>query len=157
MYSYIFNQYRGGDVFKLANFFSHRLDAFLAPLVKQLDEALDKRLVHTFSCLCQSIIGLRSWSTGLLLSELGGYLLSFDKAPAGTKCISNLLRSPRWEDKVITQYLSSQARQYVERLLEQKQYILLLWDESVQEKPESLESEDGHRKKKKWKERACWF
>ena len=135
------NQIFGQDVFKLAEFFSHRLDVFIAPLVKQLDEALDKRLVDTFSGLCQCIIRLRSRSTSLLLSELGGYLLSFDKAPAGTKRISNLLRSPKWEDKVITDYLRSQARQYIERLLEQQQDILLLWDESVQEKPESIKSE----------------
>jgi hypothetical protein len=79
----------------------------------QLDELLDKRMVETLSGLCQSIIRLRGRSTGLLLSELGGYLLSFDKAPAGTKRISNLLRSPRWEDNVITDYLAIQAQQYV--------------------------------------------
>ena len=77
----------------------------------------------------------------MLLIELGGYLLSFDKAPAGTKRISNLLRSPKWDDQVIIDYLAAQARQYVERLLGQQQDILLLWDESVQEKPESIESE----------------
>ena len=135
------NQLFGQDVFKLANFFSDRLELFISPVLEQLDELLDKRLVNTFSGLCNSIIRLRSRSTGLLLSELGGYYLSFAKAPAGTKRISNLLRSPKWEHKVITEYLSSHARQYVERLLEQKQDILLLWDESVQEKPESIKSE----------------
>lgn len=75
------------------------------------------------------------------MSELGGYLLSFDKAPAGTKRISNLLRSKKWEDKEITEYLTAQAQQYVEKLLEKQEEILLLWDESVQEKPESIESE----------------
>lgn len=141
MYSYSSNTKLGGDVFKLADFFSHRLDEFLAPLLNQLDELLDKRLVDTFSGLCQSIIRLRSRSTGLLLSELGGYLLSFDKAPAGTKRISNLLRSKKWKDTVITDYLTLQAQQYVERLLEKQEEALLLWDESVQEKPESIESE----------------
>lgn len=135
------NHVFGQDVFKLANFFSARLELFILPILKQLDELLDKRLVTTFSGLCSSIIRLRSRSTGLLLSELGSYLLSPDKAPAGTKRISNLLRSPKWEDKVISEYLSSQAKQYVEKLLKQQQDILLLWDESVQEKPESLESE----------------
>ena len=129
------------DVFQLVEFFSHRLDDFLAPLLEQLDTVLDKRLVNTFAGLCQSIIRLRSRSTGLLLSELGGYLLSFDKAPAGTKRISNLLRSPKWEAALITDYLAAHAQQYVERLLEKKQDILLLWDESIQEKPESIESE----------------
>ena len=141
MCSYYSNTRSGGDVFKLAEFFSHRLDDFLAPLLLQLDALLDKRLVHTFSGLCQSIIRLRSRSTGLLLSELGGYLLSFDKAPAGTKRISNLLRSPGWEDKVITDYLTAQAQEYVESLLKKQEEVLLLWDESVQEKPESIESE----------------
>ena len=141
MCSYSSNNFSGGDIFKFAEFFSHRLKLFLAPLLSELDELLDKRLVHTFSGLCQSIIRLRSRSTGLLLSELGGYLLSFDKAPAGTKRISNLLRSPNWEDKVITDYLATKAQQYVERLLEKKDDVLLLWDESVQEKSESIESE----------------
>jgi hypothetical protein len=142
MYSTTFNnQLSGQDVFKVAAFFSHRLDLFLAPLLLKLDQLLDKRLVKTFYSLCQSIIRLRSRSTGLLLSELGGYLLSFDKAPAGTKRISNLLRSKKWEDKIISDYLASQAQQYVESLLEKKEDILLLWDESVQEKPESIESE----------------
>ena len=135
------NQNFSQDVFKLAVFFSHRLGSFLAPLAEQLNKLLDKRLVSTFSCLCQSILRLRSRSTGLLLSELGGYLLSFDKAPAGTKRISNLLRSPKWDGKIITDYLASQAQQYVENLLKNEEAILLLWDESVQEKPESIESE----------------
>lgn len=141
MCSYSSNKLSGGDVFKLADFFSHRLDAFLAPLLKQLDELLDKRLVTTFSGLCKSIIRLRSRSTGLLLSELGGYLLSPDKAPAGTKRISNLLRSPLWEDKLIFDYLALQAQEYVEKLLAKNEDILLLWDESIQEKAESIESE----------------
>lgn len=135
------NQHFRQDVFKLVDFFSHRLDLFLAPFLEQLDELLDKRLVYTFAGLCQSIIRLRSKSTGLLLSELGAYLIRPDKAPAGTKRISNLLRSPKWEAKLIADYLATQAQQYVERLLEKQEEILLLWDESIQEKPESIESE----------------
>jgi len=68
MYSTTFNnQLSGQDVFKVAAFFSHRLDFYLAPLLLKLDDLLDKRLVKTFSSLCQSIIRLRSRSTGLLL------------------------------------------------------------------------------------------
>ncbi len=44
----------------------------------------------------QVIISFRHASQGLLLSELGGYLLSPAQAQAGTKRISNLLRSRRW-------------------------------------------------------------
>jgi hypothetical protein len=35
---------------------------------------------------------------GLLLSELGGYLLGPDQAPAGTKRISNLVHAADWSD-----------------------------------------------------------
>ena len=51
MCSYISNTSRGGDAFKLADFFSHRLELFLAPLLDQLDWLLDKRLVNTFTGL----------------------------------------------------------------------------------------------------------
>ena len=129
------------DVFKLACFFSFRLQDFLSDFLEELDGLLDRRLVNTFSRLCQSIIRLRSRSTGLLLSELGGYLLGFSHAPAGTKRISNLLRSPKWDSSLIEDYLNKQACSYCEALLEKQQPVLLLWDESVQEKPESLKAE----------------
>ena len=65
-------------------------------------------------------------------------LLSPGKAPAGTKRLSNLLRSPKWSWEVITDYLSQGARRYVEV---KNELPLLLWDESVQEKTESIKSE----------------
>ena len=131
----------GSDVFCLARFFSHRLSSFLAPFLLELDHLLDRRLVHTFAGLCQSIIRHRSRPTSLLLTELGEVLLSPAKAPAGTKRISNLLRSTRWHAGVIADYLARQAQAYAQQLLEKQELVLLLWDESVQEKPESLESE----------------
>ncbi len=50
-----------------------------------------------------------------LLTELGAYLLSPDKVPAGTKRLSNPLHSDKWKAKQDT--------------------ALLLWGESVIEKP----------------------
>jgi hypothetical protein len=138
---YSSNIHKPADVYQLARFFSCRLQDFLAPFLEELDKVLDKRLVATFQGLCQSIIKLRSRSNGLLLSELGGYLLSFQQAPAGTKRISNLLRSLKWESALIENYLANLARSYCETLLEKQQTVLLLWDESVQEKPESLKAE----------------
>lgn len=138
---YSSNTDKQADVFKLACFFSSRLQDFLAGFLEGLNGLLDRRLVITFEGLCQSIIRLRSRSTGLLLSELGGYLLGFAHAPAGTKRISNLLRSPKWSSRLIEDYLASQASSYCENLLEKQQPVLLLWDESVQEKPESLKAE----------------
>ena len=46
---------------------------------------------------------------GLLLSELGAYLLSPDKAPAGTKRLSNLLRNNKWTHSLIDQFLWQRA------------------------------------------------
>ncbi|MBX0334575.1 transposase [Pontibacter sp. HSC-14F20] len=130
------------EVLSQARFFSRRLEDFLSPFLLTLDKLLDRRLVATFLGLCQALIRHRSRSSGLLLSELGGVLLSPGKAPAGTKRLSNLLRSKKWSSQVIADYLAEGARQYVERLLEQAPELpLLLWDESVQEKTERIKSQ----------------
>ncbi|MBX0331655.1 transposase [Pontibacter sp. HSC-14F20] len=130
------------EVLSQARFFSHRLEDFLAPFLVQLDRLLDHRLVLTFQALCQALVRHRSRSSGLLLSELGGVLLSPHKAPAGTKRLSNLLRSKKWSAEAITDYLTGEAQTYVDRLLEQERELpLLLWDESVQEKTESIKSQ----------------
>lgn len=130
------------EVLSQARFFSRRLEQFLAPFLVQLDRLLDHRLVLTFQALCYALVRHRSRSSGLLLSELGGVLLSPDKAPAGTKRISNLLRSPKWAARLIVDYLTEGAQTYVQKLLEQERELpLLLWDESVQEKCESLKGQ----------------
>lgn len=142
MFTYSANGSSAGGGLPLTAFFSHRLQSFLSPLLVLLDQLLDRRLVSTFAGLCLSIIRLRSRSTGLYLSELGSYLLSAAQAPAGTKRISNLLRSPKWQEQNIINYLALQAQRHLARLQAiKKELPLLLWDESVQEKAESLKSE----------------
>jgi hypothetical protein len=79
---------------------------------------------------------------GLLLSELGAFLLGPEKCTAGTKRISNLLRSKKWKAKLLTKALWQQGTQRVEELQVAGEKALVLWDESVIEKPESL-SADG--------------
>lgn len=125
----------------IALFFSHRLEVFLSSFLDKLDQHIDKRLVRSFSGLCQGILRLRSRSSGLLLSELGGYLMGFDRAPAGTKRLSNLLRSKKWTYHLIEEHLQERAVTHIENLLAYGHQPLLLWDESVQEKPESIEAE----------------
>ena len=88
---------------------AQRLDRFLAPLLIYLDQVLDKRLVRTLARLVQVIIVFRHSSHGLLLSELGGYLLPPAHASAGTKRISNLLRSPQWTHQGLERFLWWQA------------------------------------------------
>jgi hypothetical protein len=73
-----------------------KLEAFVQPLLRTLDKRLDARLVRTFLATLGAILTFRHSGYGLLLSELGGYITSPEQAPAGTKRLSNLLRSTRW-------------------------------------------------------------
>jgi hypothetical protein len=77
-----------------------QLGNFVAPLVAELDKQIDKRLVRTFVKTLQAIVMFRHSSHGLLLSELGSYITSPSQAPAGTKRLSNLLRSAQWASTV---------------------------------------------------------
>lgn len=119
-----------------------QLAHFLFPLLVELDEMLDKRLVRTFVQIIAVILTFRDRANGLLLSELGGYLLSPDKAPAGTKRLSNLLHSAKWTAEVITRFLWRRASEQLEHWQQSGQEGLLIWDESCWEKPESQQLED---------------
>src|SRR5205807_9621260 len=130
------------DASQMAQGLGVQLASFLFPLLVQLDAVLDKRLVRTFLATIQVIITFRDRANGLLLSELGGYLEMPDKAPAGTKRLSNLLHSSKWAAHVVEDELWQQADQQVERWREQGEDALAIWDSSEWEKPESLASED---------------
>jgi len=124
-----------------AQYLHDKLERFVTPLLAEMDAYLDKRLVRTFLLTLQAIITFRHSRYGLLLSELGGYIISPDQAPAGTKRLSNLLRSKRWTHRIIARFLWRQANNQVTELLRDEQPALVLWDESVWEKPESQQSE----------------
>jgi hypothetical protein len=115
-----------------------QLGEMVRPLLRELDDLLDKRLVVTFFAALQALVVHRHSRCGLLLSELGGYILSPSQAPAGTKRLSNLLRSRRWQVRVIERFLWRRAERTVEELEQTGQRVLALWDESVLEKAESL-------------------
>jgi hypothetical protein len=115
-----------------------RLVAFLEPLLIVLDGMLDKRLVRTLVKTVSAIITFREGSRGLLLSELGSYILNAAQAPAGTKRLSNLLRSQRWGHEQIEQFLWQQGQARVAELKAAGEEALLVWDESVIEKAGSL-------------------
>jgi hypothetical protein len=118
-----------------------RFFGFLFPLLQGLDDQIDRRLVRTFWCTLEAIVRFRNRAHGLLLSELGGYLMEPEHAPAGTKRLSNLLRSPKWTSKIIERFLWDQADQRHRQLQEGDEKSLLIWDESDLEKAESLHSE----------------
>lgn len=115
-----------------------RLYVFLMPLLVALDEQLDKRLVRTFVKTVEAILLFRHGNCGLLLSELGGYILNPRQAPAGTKRLSNLLRSRKWGYEIIEQYLWQRSSERVKGLKGEGEEVLVVWDESVWEKAGSL-------------------
>jgi DDE family transposase len=121
----------------LADCLRRELVAFLRPLAQRLAALLDIRLVQTAIDLVQVILTHRHTLNGLLLSELGGYLLGPERAPAGTKRISNLIHAAGWTAPDLKAVLWQQASARVGELLSQGQQVLALWDGSEWEKPES--------------------
>ena len=117
---------------------AQQLLLFLGPLEQWLDDQIDRRLVRTFFLTLQAIVRFRHSRSGLLLSELGAHVLSPSHAPAGTKRLSNLLRSPRWSHTLLDRFLWRLADQALGRLEESGETALAIWDESVLEKPESI-------------------
>lgn len=111
------------------------------PLLVKLNQKLDRRLVNTFLGLVMAIIMHRHRNQGLLLSELGGYLLGAEHCRAGTKRISNLVHSEKWEAGLIEDYFWQVGTQRVEELWKEGARPLVIWDESILEKPESLKAE----------------
>ena len=83
------------------------------------------------------LLQVRHRACGLLLSELGGYLATPAHAPAGTKRLSNLLRSRRWTHRVLERFLWRGAARRLAELAASGRDAIALWDESVLEKPES--------------------
>lgn len=123
---------------EIAQRIGKRIEEFVKPLLLELDRCLDKRLVRTFLVVLQVIVQFRHRNQGLLLSELGGYVLSPDHAPAGTKRVSNLLRSEKWASKQIEAFLWRDAHEKLNELEAMGDDPLLAWDESVIEKSESI-------------------
>ncbi|HET9326604.1 MAG TPA: transposase [Candidatus Eisenbacteria bacterium] len=115
---------------------------FLRPVAERLAAHLDIRLVQTALDLVQVILTHRHRALGLLLTELGGYLLSPAQAPAGAKRISNLVHAPDFSADDIGAFLWQQARERVQALEVAGEEVLLVWDGSVWEKPESQANAD---------------
>ena len=95
-----------------------RLYQFLCPLLMVLDCSIDVRLVRTFWQAIETMILFRNRAHGLLLSELGGYLLSPEHAPAGTKRLSNLFRCDKWAGDLISDFVWKQAQERQRQLQE---------------------------------------
>ena len=126
----------------LAHTLRTHLVHFLRPLAQRLAAQRDIRLVQTALDLVQVILTHRHRAQGLLLTELGGYLLSPAQAPAGAKRISNLIHCPDWSADDLNGLLWQQATERVQALSQADEEVLLVWDGSVWEKPESQANAD---------------
>jgi DDE family transposase len=126
----------------LARHIHSRLVQFVWPVLTRLAQHLDIRLAQTALDLVQVILTHRHRAMGLLLSELGGYLLGPQQAPAGTKRISNLVHAEGWSANDINAVLWQQATERVLSLQDAGEQVLIVWDGSVWEKPESQASAD---------------
>jgi len=122
---------------KSGYFILSQADRYLKNIQTRLNTQIDKRLVRTFYDLFITIAMFRNRAMGLLLSELGGYITGFDKAPAGTKRISRLLRSPKWTASVINESFFENTKSRILELQSVGKRALMLWDDSVIEKHES--------------------
>jgi hypothetical protein len=126
---------------QVAQYLMRHLTDFLAPCLQELDRLLDQRLVRTFLHTIVALIEFRHRANGLLLSELGAYVDSPARAPAGTKRLSNLLRSSKWTAVLIEHFLWQQAARRLQELKQAGEQALAVWEESVLEKSESLKLE----------------
>ncbi len=119
----------------------HRSHQYLSTFLGKLDTHLDKRLVRTFYNVFIAVMLSRNRSDALLLTELGALILGPKKAKAGVKRVSNLFRSSKWDYRLIDKYFEDnfEARLNGERELGKS--WLMMWDDSVIEKPESWWSE----------------
>lgn len=122
---------------KFAGFYLKRIEQYLGHLLTDLDNCLDKRLVRTFVDVFIGILRFRNRPFGLVLSELGAVVDHPTHAPAGTKRISNLLRSKKWVHGLLEDFLIKLGLERVDSLERKGKQVLFLWDDSVVEKPES--------------------
>ena len=120
-----------------SEFLLTQLEVYLRSLLAELEDCLDHRFVKTFFDLFACILINRNQKMTLLLSELGGYIAGFDKAPAGTKRISNLLRCEKWTHHLIDKWLFDRVLNYCTTLQQSEKRPLFIWDDSVTEKHES--------------------
>ena len=112
------------------------LQSFIGPSEQWLDRQIDRRLVRTFFLALVAIVRLRHSRSGLLLSELGAHILSPARAPAGTKRLSNLLRSSKWSHTLLDEFLRHRADHSPSHLEQRDELAMAIWDESVLDKPE---------------------
>lgn len=113
----------------------------IEPFLVRMGKVLEGRLMKTLCDLMQALLMHRERATGMVLTELGGYLAGEEHVPAGVKRIARLLHSTRWQASMIEEHFWQEADEREGELQHPQEEVLVIWDESVIEKPESIKSE----------------
>src|SRR5438876_10546983 len=122
----------------LAATLRERISTFVAPLLSDLDQQIDSRLVRTFASALEVIIRFRHCSYGLLIWEMGAYLLSPRQAPAGTKRLSNLLPCAQCSSDVFASFVWREAEDQFEEWHEEREEAYVVCGHSVVGQPYTL-------------------
>lgn len=113
---------------------------FVELLVRELDETVDTRPVHTLVQSVEAIIAFRDRCNGLVLSQLGSLLDGLGRG-GGTKRLSTLIHHQNWKAQQIEEFLLRRADEQLSQWEDEGQDAMLIWDGTVLEKPESLAAE----------------
>lgn len=126
---------------QLSERYAASLLRFVEPLVRQLDETVDKRPVRTLVQAVEAIIAFRDRCDGLVLSQLGSFMDGLGARGGGTKRLSTLIHHQNWKAQQIEEFLLGRADEQIACWQAEGQDGLLIWDGTVLEKPESLAAE----------------
>jgi len=125
---------------KLAHQYGKTFLSFLEPLLRELDETVDRRPLRTLVQTVEAILAFRDRNHGLLLSQLGDYMDGLGKG-GGTKRLSTLIHHRGWKARQIDEFLLWRADEQIAQWEALGEEGLLIWDGTVLEKPESLKAE----------------
>jgi hypothetical protein len=128
----------GASLQERSNWFGQALGQMLFPLLYQLYEQVDARILRTLFQAVEAILSFRDRANGLLLSELGDAMDGPGGRGGGTKRLGRLIHHRRWRAQVVEEFLLWRANQRLAHLEEQHEDALLIWDGTPLEKPESL-------------------
>jgi hypothetical protein len=93
----------------LSERYAANLLRYVEPLVRELDETVDKRPLRTLVQAVEAMVAFRDRNNGLLLSQLGSFMDGLGSGGGGTKRLSTLIHHQDWKAQQIEEFLLSRA------------------------------------------------